>query len=55
MMLRVAAGITGFNLCALGDSIEPFLKSVCCVPTIQGTLDEEKYGHDPVILSVANV
>jgi NADH-quinone oxidoreductase subunit F len=28
MMLRVAAGITGLNLCALGDSIEPFLKSV---------------------------
>ncbi|HUY11180.1 MAG TPA: NADH-quinone oxidoreductase subunit NuoF [Candidatus Dormibacteraeota bacterium] len=28
MMHRVAATITGLNLCALGDSIEPFLKSV---------------------------
>ncbi len=28
MMLRVAGTITGLNLCALGDSIEPFLKSV---------------------------
>lgn len=28
MMHRVSAGITGLNLCALGDSIEPFLKSV---------------------------
>jgi NADH-quinone oxidoreductase subunit F len=28
MMLRVAGSITGLNLCALGDSIEPFLKSV---------------------------
>jgi NADH-quinone oxidoreductase subunit F len=28
MLLRVAGGITGLNLCALGDSIEPFLKSV---------------------------
>ncbi len=28
MMLRVSGGITGLNLCALGDSIEPFLKSV---------------------------
>ena len=28
MLMRVSAGITGLNLCALGDSIEPFLKSV---------------------------
>jgi NADH-quinone oxidoreductase subunit F len=28
MMARVSSGITGLNLCALGDSIEPFLKSV---------------------------
>jgi NADH-quinone oxidoreductase subunit F len=28
MLLRVAATITGINLCPLGDSIEPFLKSV---------------------------
>ncbi|HEU5478653.1 MAG TPA: NADH-quinone oxidoreductase subunit NuoF, partial [Candidatus Tumulicola sp.] len=28
MLLRVAGTITGLNLCALGDSIEPFLKSV---------------------------
>lgn len=28
MLLRVAGAITGLNLCALGDSIEPFLKSV---------------------------
>jgi NADH-quinone oxidoreductase subunit F len=28
MLLRVARSITGLNLCALGDSIEPFLKSV---------------------------
>ncbi len=28
MMRRVSGTITGLNLCALGDSIEPFLKSV---------------------------
>jgi NADH-quinone oxidoreductase subunit F len=28
MLLRVSNSITGLNLCALGDSIEPFLKSV---------------------------
>jgi NADH-quinone oxidoreductase subunit F len=28
MLLRVSGSITGLNLCALGDSIEPFLKSV---------------------------
>ncbi|MEO6835707.1 MAG: NADH-quinone oxidoreductase subunit NuoF [Candidatus Tumulicola sp.] len=28
MLLRVSKTITGLNLCALGDSIEPFLKSV---------------------------
>jgi NADH-quinone oxidoreductase subunit F len=28
MLLRVSETITGLNLCALGDSIEPFLKSV---------------------------
>jgi NADH-quinone oxidoreductase subunit F len=28
MLLRVSQTITGLNLCALGDSIEPFLKSV---------------------------
>uniref|UniRef100_E6PI68 NADH:ubiquinone oxidoreductase complex I, chain F n=1 Tax=mine drainage metagenome TaxID=410659 RepID=E6PI68_9ZZZZ len=28
MMRRVSSTITGLNLCALGDSIEPFLKSV---------------------------
>jgi NADH:ubiquinone oxidoreductase subunit F (NADH-binding) len=28
MLLRVSSSITGLNLCALGDSIEPFLKSV---------------------------
>ena len=28
MLLRVGRSITGLNLCALGDSIEPFLKSV---------------------------
>jgi NADH-quinone oxidoreductase subunit F len=28
MLLRVSRTITGLNLCALGDSIEPFLKSV---------------------------
>jgi NADH-quinone oxidoreductase subunit F len=28
MLLRVAGAITGLNLCPLGDSIEPFLKSV---------------------------
>jgi NADH-quinone oxidoreductase subunit F len=28
MLLRVSGAITGLNLCALGDSIEPFLKSV---------------------------
>lgn len=28
MLLRVAGSITGLNLCPLGDSIEPFLKSV---------------------------
>jgi NADH-quinone oxidoreductase subunit F len=28
MLLRVSGTITGLNLCALGDSIEPFLKSV---------------------------
>ena len=28
MLSRVAGTITGLNLCALGDSIEPFLKSV---------------------------
>ncbi len=28
MLLRVSRSITGLNLCALGDSIEPFLKSV---------------------------
>jgi NADH-quinone oxidoreductase subunit F len=28
MLMRVSATITGLNLCALGDSIEPFLKSV---------------------------
>ncbi len=28
MMARISSGITGLNLCALGDSIEPFLKSV---------------------------
>ena len=28
MLFRVSSGITGLNLCPLGDSIEPFLKSV---------------------------
>lgn len=28
MLRRVSGTITGLNLCALGDSIEPFLKSV---------------------------
>ncbi len=28
MLLRVSGSITGLNLCPLGDSIEPFLKSV---------------------------
>ena len=28
MLLRVSSSITGLNLCPLGDSIEPFLKSV---------------------------
>ncbi|MBV8118049.1 MAG: hypothetical protein JOZ01_08715 [Candidatus Eremiobacteraeota bacterium] len=28
MLSRVAGAITGINLCPLGDSIEPFLKSV---------------------------
>jgi NADH-quinone oxidoreductase subunit F len=28
MLARVSSSITGLNLCALGDSIEPFLKSV---------------------------
>ena len=28
MLMRVSGSITGLNLCALGDSIEPFLKSV---------------------------
>jgi len=28
MLSRVSTAITGLNLCALGDSIEPFLKSV---------------------------
>jgi NADH:ubiquinone oxidoreductase subunit F (NADH-binding) len=28
MLKRVSSTITGLNLCALGDSIEPFLKSV---------------------------
>jgi NADH-quinone oxidoreductase subunit F len=28
MLSRVSSSITGLNLCALGDSIEPFLKSV---------------------------
>src|SRR5580658_4546500 len=28
MLSRVSSGITGLNLCPLGDSIEPFLKSV---------------------------
>ncbi|HTU83483.1 MAG TPA: NADH-ubiquinone oxidoreductase-F iron-sulfur binding region domain-containing protein, partial [Candidatus Acidoferrales bacterium] len=28
MLRRVSASITGINLCPLGDSIEPFLKSV---------------------------
>ena len=28
MLGRVSATITGINLCPLGDSIEPFLKSV---------------------------
>ncbi len=28
MLLRISGAITGLNLCALGDSIEPFLKSV---------------------------
>jgi NADH-quinone oxidoreductase subunit F len=28
MLLRVSGAITGLNLCPLGDSIEPFLKSV---------------------------
>jgi len=28
MLRRVSSTITGLNLCALGDSIEPFLKSV---------------------------
>jgi NADH-quinone oxidoreductase subunit F len=28
MLARVSGTITGLNLCALGDSIEPFLKSV---------------------------
>jgi hypothetical protein len=28
MLLRVSRTVTGLNLCALGDSIEPFLKSV---------------------------
>jgi len=28
MLLRIAGSITGLNLCPLGDSIEPFLKSV---------------------------
>jgi NADH-quinone oxidoreductase subunit F len=28
MLLRVAGSITGLNLCPLGDSIEPFLRSV---------------------------
>ncbi len=28
MLLRVSGAITGINLCPLGDSIEPFLKSV---------------------------
>ena len=28
MLDRVSGTITGLNLCALGDSIEPFLKSV---------------------------
>jgi NADH-quinone oxidoreductase subunit F len=28
MMKRISSTITGLNLCALGDSIEPFLKSV---------------------------
>jgi NADH:ubiquinone oxidoreductase subunit F (NADH-binding) len=28
MLLRVSRSITGLNLCPLGDSIEPFLKSV---------------------------
>ncbi len=28
MMRRVSSTVTGLNLCALGDSIEPFLKSV---------------------------
>ena len=28
MLARVSSGMTGMNLCPLGDSIEPFLKSV---------------------------
>lgn len=28
MLLRISSSITGLNLCPLGDSIEPFLKSV---------------------------
>jgi NADH:ubiquinone oxidoreductase subunit F (NADH-binding) len=28
MLARVSSSITGINLCPLGDSIEPFLKSV---------------------------
>jgi NADH-quinone oxidoreductase subunit F len=28
MLARVSSAITGLNLCALGDSVEPFLKSV---------------------------
>jgi NADH-quinone oxidoreductase subunit F len=28
MLARISSGITGLNLCPLGDSIEPFLKSV---------------------------
>ncbi len=28
MLLRISRSITGLNLCPLGDSIEPFLKSV---------------------------
>jgi NADH-quinone oxidoreductase subunit F len=49
MLQRVSSTITGLNLCALGDSIEPFLKSVIVRFPEQFASRVSGVSHQPVI------
>jgi NADH-quinone oxidoreductase subunit F len=49
MLQRVSSTITGLNLCALGDSIEPFLKSVIVRYPEQFASRVSGVPHQPVI------